>query len=102
MRYMIRLVYHSKRGRVLEVIEGLKVVDQVYISQGFQTNGRFYVDRSGPMDTAVYEFEVASLDTFFDWQREAYANPFPEAIPLIKSLNEATVEGHREIYELVT
>jgi hypothetical protein len=102
MRYIIRLVYHCKRGRVSDVIEGLQVVNQVYISQGFDTNGKLYVDRSGHMDTAVFEFEVDSLDKFFDWQREAYANPFPEAVPLIDSLNEAAVEGYREIYELVT
>ena len=55
MRYMIRLVYHCKRGKVLEMTEGLKAVDHVYVSQGFNTKGRIYVDRSGHMDTAVYD-----------------------------------------------
>lgn len=101
MRYMIRLIYHCKRGKVLEMTEGLKAVDQVYVSQGFNTNGKIYVDRSGHMDTAVYEFEVDSLDTFFTWQRETYATPPSEAIPLIECLNETAVEGYREIYEVI-
>lgn len=101
MRYMIRLVYHCHRGKVLEVIEGLKVLDQIYVSQGFNTNGKIYVDRTGHMDTAVYEFEVDSLDAFFAWQREAYADPPAEALPLIACLNDTTVEGYREIYEVV-
>jgi hypothetical protein len=51
MRYMIRLVYHCKRGKVLEMTEGLKAVDQVYVSQGFHTKGKIYVDRSGHIPT---------------------------------------------------
>jgi accessory colonization factor AcfC len=73
----------------------------VYISQGFNTNGKIYVDRSGHMDTAVYEFEVDSLDAFFTWQRGAYANPGPEAMAIIECLNETAVEGYREIYEVI-
>lgn len=101
MRYMIRLVYHCKRGKVLEMTEGLKAVDHVYVSQGFNTRGRIYVDRSGHMDTAVYEFEVDSLDAFFTWQRETYATPPAEALPIIACLNETAVEGYREIYEVI-
>jgi hypothetical protein len=98
---MIRLVYHCNRGKVLEVIEGLKVLDQIYVSQGFKTNGKIYVDRTGHMDTAVYAFEVDSLDEFFAWQRAAYADPPAEAVPLIACLNDNAVEGYREIYEVV-
>ena len=101
MRYMIRLVYHCHRGKVMEVIEGLKVLDQIYVSQGFETNGKIYTDRTGHMDTAVYSFEVDSLDEFFSWQRAAYADPPAEAVPLITGLNDNAVEGHREIYEVV-
>ena len=101
MRYMIRLVYHCHRGKVMDVIEGLKFLDHIYVSEGFKTNGKIYVDRTGHMDTAVYEFEVDSLDAFFAWQRKAYANPPAEAVPLIASLNDTAVEGYREIYEVI-
>ncbi|MBM3224755.1 MAG: hypothetical protein FJZ47_13250 [Candidatus Tectomicrobia bacterium] len=101
MRYMIRLVYHCKRSKVLDVIAGLKGVDHAYVSYGFNTNGKIYVDRTGPMDTAVYQFEVDSLDTFFAWQRGIYANPPAEALPVIACLNDNAVEGFREIYEVI-
>ena len=100
MRYMMRLVYHCKRGKTPEIVECLKFVNQVYSSQGY-TNGKIYVDRIGRMDTVVYEFEVESLDQFFTWLRGVYANPNPEAMRVIDRLNENAEEGYREIYEVI-
>ena len=98
--YMMRLVYHCKRGKSQEVVACLKILNQLYTSDGC-TNGKIYVDRMGRMDRAVYEFEVASLDGFFKVLRERYANLSPDGQRLVDSLNEHAVEGARELYEVI-
>jgi hypothetical protein len=62
--YMMRLVYHCKRGRCLDVVECLRFLNQIYTGDGYK-NGKIYVDRMGRMDRALYEFEVANLDQFY-------------------------------------
>ncbi len=98
--YMMRLVYHCKRGKSPEVVECLKIINQVYSSDGC-TNGKIYVDRMGRMDRAVYEFELESLDEFYTRLRERYANLSPDVQRLVDRLNEQAVEGARELYEVV-
>ncbi len=98
--YMMRLVYHCKRGKSLEVAECLKILNQVYTSDGCP-NGKVYVDRMGGMDRAVFEFELESLDQFYTLLRERYANLSPDAQQLVDGLNELAVEGARELYEVI-
>lgn len=98
--YLMRLVYHCQRGKAPEVLECLKVLKQRYASRG-HTNGRICIDRMGRMDTAVFEFEVENLDPFFTWLQDAYAHLSPEAAPLVERLNASTVEGYREVYEVI-
>ena len=98
--FMMRLVYHCKRGESLEVAECLKILNQVYTSDGC-TNGKVYVDRMGTMDRAVFEFELESLDQFYTVLKERYANLGPDAQRLVDSLNEHAVEGARELYEVI-
>ena len=50
--YMMRIVYHCKRGKSPEVVECLKVINQVYTSDGY-AHGKIYVDMMGRMDRAV-------------------------------------------------
>lgn len=98
--YMMRLVYHCKRGKTPEVVECLKILNQVYTSDGC-THGKIYVDRMGRMDRAIYQFEVESLDEFYTRLRGRYANLSPDAQRLVNSLNEYAVEGDRELYEVI-
>jgi len=98
--YMMRLVYHCERGKSLEVANSLKILNQVYTSDGC-TNGQVYVDRMGRMDRAVLEFELDSLDRFYTVLKERYANLSPDAQRIVDSLNEHAVEGARELYEVV-
>ncbi len=98
--YMMRLVYHCNRGKSTEVAEGLKILNQVYTSDGC-TNGKVYVDRMGRMDRAIFEFELESLDQFYTVLRERYANLSPDGQRLVDGLNEHAVEGARELYEVV-
>ena len=98
--YMMRLVYHCKRGKSQDVVECLKILNQVYTADGCK-NGKIYVDRMGRMDRAVYEFELESLDQFYTVLRGRYANLSPEAQQLVDSLNEHAVEGARELYEVI-
>ena len=56
---------------------------------------------SGPMDTIIWEFEAESLDQFFTRERGFFVNPDAATQQLIVSLNGGTVEGRREIYEVI-
>jgi hypothetical protein len=98
--YMMRLVYHCQRGKSLEVASCLKVLKQLYASDGC-TNGKVYVDRMGPMDRAVFEFELTSLDQFYTTLNGRYAHLSPEGQQLVDGLNQYAVEGARELYEVV-
>jgi hypothetical protein len=98
--YMMRLVYHCKRGKSPAVVECLKFLNHVYTADGCK-NGKIYVDRMGRMDRAVYEFELENLDQFYTVLRERYANLSPEGQQLVNSLNEHAIEGTRELYEVI-
>ena len=101
--YMMRLVYHCQRGKSSEVVACLKVLNQLYTSDGC-TNGKVYVDRMGRMDRAIYQFEIESLDRFYTLLKGRYAdlnNLGPDARQLVDRLNEYAVEGARELYEVM-
>jgi hypothetical protein len=53
------------------------------------------------MDTIIWEFEAESLDQFFRLERGFFVNPDAATQQLIKTLNGGTVEGRREIYEVI-
>ena len=52
--YLMRLVYECKRGKTSDVVECLKILNQVYTQDGC-THGKIYVDRMGRMDRAVFD-----------------------------------------------
>jgi hypothetical protein len=56
---------------------------------------------TGPMDTVIWEFEAESLDQFYKVERGVFVNPNEETQRLIDTLNGLTVEGEREIYEVI-
>jgi hypothetical protein len=100
---MMRLVYHCQRGETSEVVDCLKILNQIYTGDGCP-NGKVYVDRMGRMDRAIYEFEIESLDRFYAVLRERYANLSnlgQEAQQLVDRLNQYAVEGARELYEVI-
>ena len=98
--YMMRLVYHCQRGKTPEVVACLKTLKELYTSDGC-TNGTVYVDRMGRMDRAIFQFELQSLDEFYNVLRGRYANLSPDAQRLVDGLNEYAVEGARELYEVI-
>lgn len=98
--YMIRHVWNCQRGKAPECLEGLRAVNSMYLDMG-NTSGRIYVDYSNRMDTVAWELEVESLDEFFTGQRGAYAEQTPEFSKLIASFNSDTVEGNREIWQVI-
>jgi hypothetical protein len=98
--FLMRLVYHCKRGKTPDVVECLKILNEVYTSDGC-TQGKIYVDRMGRMDRAVYQFELESIDEFYARIRARYAKLSPRGQQLVDRLNECAVEGARELYEVV-
>lgn len=98
--YMIRHVWNCARGKGPNFLEGVKVINGEYASMG-NTSGKIYVDYAGRMDTVVWEVEVESLDEFFAGQRGFYANIGPEAAQMVAGMNENSVVGNREIWEVI-
>jgi hypothetical protein len=64
-------------------------------------NGKIYAGMSGPFDTVVWQFEAESLDRFYQVERGGFVNPDAATQHLIDTLNGSTVEGRREIYEVI-
>ena len=98
--YMVRHVWNCARGKAPECLDGVKVVNSMFASQG-NTSGRIYVDYANRMDTVVWELEVESLDQYFTGQRGVYAEPPPGFTELVDRLNSNTVEGNREIWQVI-
>ena len=98
--YMIRNVWNCKRGKAPECLEYLKAANARRVDRG-NTSGRIYLDYANRMDTVVWELEVESLDQYFTGQRGTYAEPTPEFTKMVDLFNSNTVEGIREIYEVI-
>ncbi len=52
------------------------------------------------MDTIAFEIEVESLDEYFNNQRTNYDELSPETVD-VRQFNINTVEGNRQIWEVV-
>ena len=99
--YMLRQIFNCKRGKASEIVEIVQAFNQAFMAyEGFK-NGRIYVDMTGRMDTVIYQSEVESLDNFYKLERGLFVNPDEDTIRMIDTLNENTVEGCREIYEVI-
>ena len=57
-----------------------------------------YTDR---MDTIAFEIEVESLDEYFNNQRSNYDDLSPETQESVRQFNINTVEGTRQIWEII-
>jgi hypothetical protein len=100
MRYMIREIFNCKRGHVPVVLDDLKVVIGVMKSQGINDH-KVYVDIAQTMDTLFHEYEVDSLDKYFEFERGIFLNPDQQTRALLDHYNSNTVGGRREIYEVI-
>lgn len=99
--YMIRGTWRAQRGKAPAIIEALKMVNQAFTAQEGFANGKIYADMSGPFDTIVWQFEAESLDAFYQAERGVFVNPDADTQLLLDTLNTQTVEGKREIYEVI-
>jgi hypothetical protein len=99
--YMIRGTWRAQRGKAPMIIDALKMVNQAMTSQAGFSNGKIYADMSGPFDTVIWQFEAESLDRFYQAERGVFVNPDAATQRLIDTLNGNTVDGKREIYEVI-
>jgi len=97
---MVRNVWKCARGKVPECLEVVKEVRDSWANDG-NTTGKIYLDYTDRMDTIAFEIEIESLDSFFNDQRTNYDELSPETIESVKQFNINTVEGHRQIWEVV-
>ena len=98
--YMIRHVWNCARGKASECLEDIKAINSEMASHG-NSSGKIYTDYANRMDTIVWELEVESLDEYFKDQRGFYAEITPDDKKSIDSFNSNTVEGNREIFEVI-
>ena len=98
--YMVRIVWKCARGKVPECLEVVKEVQDSWTRDG-NTSGKIYVDYTDRMDTIASEIEVESLDEYFNNQRTNYHQLSPETVESVKRFNSNTIEGTRQIWEVV-
>ena len=100
MKYQIRETYTAKRGKVPEYLESLKVIIG-FMKAGGIPNHTLCVDISGDLDTVYHEWEVDSLDDYFGFERGIYVDPDAQTQQLIDHVNDITLSGKREIFEIL-
>ena len=98
--YMVRNVWKCARGKVPQCLEVVKEVRDSWASVGNKT-GKIYLDYTDRMDTIAFEIEIESLDEYFNNQRSNYDELPPETVESVKQFNINTVEGSRQIWEVV-
>jgi hypothetical protein len=98
--YMVRNVWKCARGKVPECMEVVKSVRASWARDG-NTTGKIYTDFTDRMDTIAFEIEIESLDDYFSNQRSNYEVLSPETIESVRQFNINTVEGERQIWEVV-
>jgi hypothetical protein len=98
---MIREVFRAQRGTAPAFIAGLKTMNHALLTQAGFSHGKIYADMSGLMDTIIWEFEAESLEQFFTLERGFFVNPDADTQRLIDTMNGGTVEGRREMYEVI-
>jgi hypothetical protein len=98
--YLIRQIWNCARGKGSDFVEDVKALNNNFASMG-NASGKVYVDYAGRMDTVVWQIEVESLDQFFTNQRGFYANIDADGTKVISRMNTNTVEGNREIWEVI-
>ena len=98
--YMVRNVWKCARGKVPQCLEVEKEVRDSRASDGNKT-GKIYLDYTDRMDTIAFEIEIESLDEYFNNQRSNYDELPPETVESVKQFNINTVEGSRQIWEVV-
>jgi|TARA_B110001454_G_scaffold152377_1_gene141782 hypothetical protein len=81
-------------------MEVVKSVRASWASDG-NTTGKIYTDFTDRMDTIAFEIEIESLDDYFSNQRSNYEVLSPETIESVRQFNINTVEGERQIWEVV-
>ena len=98
--YMVRNVWKCARGKVPQCLEVVKEVRDSWASDRNKT-GKIYLDYTDRMDTIAFEIEIESLDEYFNNQRSNYDELPPETVESVKQFNINTVEGSRQIWEVV-
>jgi hypothetical protein len=81
-------------------LEVVKEVRDSWARDG-NTSGKIYVDYTDRMDTIAFEIEVESLDEYFNNQRTNYHQLSPETVESVRRFNSNTIEGTRQIWEVV-
>ena len=98
--YMVRIVWKCARGKGPECLEVVKSVRASWARDGNST-GKIYTDFTDRMDTIAFEIEVASVDDYFNNQRSNYDALSPETEESVRQFNSNSVEGNRQIWEVI-
>ena len=81
-------------------MESLTTVVNMMKSMGLPDH-RVYCDLSGTMDTLYHEYEVESLDGYFTAERGIFVDMDADTQRLVDHMNDNTVNGRRDILEIL-
>ena len=99
--YMIRDTWRAQRGKAPAIIEAVKMVNQAITAQAGFSNGKIYADMSGPLIPSSGNLRRRVSTGSTKWNAGVFVNPDAATQRLIDTLNGSTVEGQREIYEVI-
>lgn len=95
--YLMRLAFRAKYGRVGELLDLTKKIEQLFRKEGWPPS-RILTDASGLFDTVVVETETESIDQMIQMSRTPPSNP--EFGALMQRSLEITDSGSREFYNI--
>lgn len=96
--YVIREIMHCKPGKVRPMVEKFKAMAGVMERLGI-SRPRILTDFSGPPYwTVISEFEVESIEAFFNMDETAFAEA--GGAEIMADYHELVDHGRREIYKL--
>jgi hypothetical protein len=98
---IVRLVFQAKYGKAHEVVDEFKNFAEVARRfLGPDRKGRILTDLSGPFDTVVQEFEVASLAEWEQLRAKMFSSPEFQDSKFNNTDMHPFVGGRTEFYTL--
>jgi hypothetical protein len=96
--YIVRDIMQCKPGQVREMVKKFKSLNELAPKVGMKTC-RILTDVAGESFwTIVGEFEVETIDSFFEMMNKTFANA--EAGKIMAGYHEMVQGGRREIYKI--
>lgn len=97
---LVRSEFQCKWGRVNEVIDRFKQMEEMMQNQNVIKRTRIMTDMSGRFDTVIVESEVESLDDYHAMLQAMFADPQWQEAQEAAGQNTPYRSGRREYYKI--